>query len=140
MTQPGELPPPNGSGRSIYERLGLTPMLGSQRPRPPLPRPVPDGPRRGTLRTLVSVPLILGALALIWIYLPDDIARRDTSSAPGGSSEYDRRLNDQDVQIKQLETRIEVLEIKMRALQKIDGYQAALKSPARHAGKTPSTD
>lgn len=140
MTQPGDPPTSSGSGRSIYERLGLTPMLGHPPRRPPSPRPAPDGPRRGTLRYLIGVPLILGALALTWIYLPAEGGRGAPSFVAGGSSEDDRRLDEQDVRTRQLETRVEVLEIKMRALQKVDGYQAALQRPAPHAAKAPLAD
>ena len=42
------------------------------------------------------------------------------------SDEDENRIAAQDTQIKQLEARIDVLEIKVGALQEVNGYQAAL--------------
>ena len=139
MTQPGDPSSSPGSGRSIYERLGLTPTPNVPPRRPAVPKPVSDGPRRGTLRYLIGVPLILVALTLMWMNVPIGDAHRASSFVASGS-DYDRRLDEQNVQIKQLETRIEVLEIKMRALQKVDGYQAALQRPTPRPAKAPSAD
>lgn len=140
MTQPGDPPTSSGSGRSIYERLGLTSIPNVPLRHPVVPKPVPDGPHRGTLRYLIGVPLILVALTLMWMNIPIGDAHRASSLVAGDSSDDERRLDEQNVRIKQLQTRIEVLEIKMRALQKVDGYRVALQRPTPRPAEAPPAD
>lgn len=134
MTQPGDPPASPGSGRSIYERLGLTSTL-TTRPRPRLVRAEPVGPRRGTLRLLLGLPiLVIVALTLLWTYLPASENRAPSFTAQSNDDDANR-IAAQDNRIQQLETRIDVLEIKVRALQEVNGYQPALAR--RHASRSP---
>ncbi|MBA2935978.1 hypothetical protein HZF05_18005 [Sphingomonas sp. CGMCC 1.13654] len=139
MTQPGD--PPPGSSRSIYERLGLTPSPNAA----PLRRPVPIVPAppagRKILRYLIGIPLLVAGLALLWMNLP--LGGGGPAFAPSSSSEDERRMDSQDAQIKQLELRIEMLEMKVHALQQINGYpeEHGLASRPRPAPRTEtSTD
>lgn len=121
MTQPGDPPPSPGSGRSIYERLGLTPTPSPPKSRPiPIPPPPPRG--RKILRYLLGIPLLFAGVALLWINLPVGDGGRVQSLAASASNDDERRMDSQDEQIKQLELRIEMLEMKVRALQQLNGY------------------
>jgi hypothetical protein len=122
MTQPGDPPTSSGSGRSIYERLGLTPAPVAPRPKPrPIPVVPPPSGDRKILRYLLGIPLLFAGLALLWINLPAPGGGRGQSFASSPSDD-ERRMDSQDERIKQLDLRIEMLEMKVRALQQLNGY------------------
>lgn len=134
MTQPGAPPTPPGSGRSIYERLGLTPAPNIPAPRRPAPIP-PPRPRRATTRSLVAFLIIISSLAVIILCLPIGTGDHRQAIAPSASSEDERRMDSQDGQIKNLQMQVEVLEMKVRALQAESGYQGVDEERALlHAG------
>lgn len=122
MTHPGDPPTSPGSGRSIYERLGLTPAPGAA----PQRRPVPVAPPRAgrpVIRYLLAMLLFAAALAGILLYSPVDVGHRAPGFASGAAGEDERRMDTQDAQIKDLQMRVEVLEMKLRTLQELNGYR-----------------
>lgn len=137
MTQPGDPPASPGSGRSIYERLGLTPMAGTAPPRRPIPI-APPGSGRPVLRYVAAALLVFGGLAAILLYAPLDIGHRAQDFAPSTGSEDAQRMDFQDTQIKALQMRVEVLEMKLRALQEVNGYRATDEAPRAPAGIAPA--
>lgn len=116
MTPPTR--PPDPSGRSLYERLGLTRSL--QPRQGPAPRPHPVGPPRGDRRAWVVLVVAVILVTLVWLAWQADVARPFRAEPPGAG---DRRAELQEAEIHRLDQRIEMLEIKVSAMQKLEGYQ-----------------
>jgi cell division protein FtsB len=133
MTQRGDPPTYPGSGRSIYERLGLTPIPDKPSPKPIALPSRPAGKRwlmRGLLLLLLGIAL-LGTAGLLDV----GIGRRNISLA-GTSGDEQQRLF-QSEQIAQLELRVEVLEEKVRTLQQANMLATDAKNVQQPNGRVP---
>jgi cell division protein FtsB len=108
--------PPEPSGRSIYERLGLHPS-NPRRVVRRMPRPLrPDRWKYG-----FGVVLLI-AIAILW-YALGNVGSGSHPAYAAASDADQRRMDAQQAQIQALDRKVEMLETKVQALQKVSGNE-----------------